>query len=107
MKGQEDEKASNKVPLWDGKPESFHHYMQEIKWFLAATKTTERPYAAAKLIRRMLESNHPSLKSLMYKLDPAEFADEQGIQKLMNFLEDSPLNRQPIPDAGAKLSQWS
>jgi hypothetical protein len=77
--------------------------VQEGKWFLAATKASERPYAAAKLIRRMLQSEYSALKSLMYKLDPSDFSDEQGIQKLVNFLEASPMNRQPIPDAGANL----
>ena len=90
------------MPIWDGKPETFHHYIQEVKWYFAATKTTDRPYAAARLIRRMLDSDYPALKTLMYKLEPSEFTDENGIQKLIAFLESSPMNRQPIPDAGAK-----
>ena len=106
MKEPEDEKSASKVPLRDGRPENFQHYVQEVKWFLAATKASERPYAAARLIRRMLQSEYSALKSLMYKLDPSDFSDEQGIQKLVSFLEASPMNRQPIPDAGAKLSQY-
>ena len=107
MKGSdESEKAGNRVPIWDGKPETFHHYIQEVKWYFAATKTTDRPYAAARLIRRMLDSDYPALKTLMYKLEPSEFTDENGIQKLIAFLESSPMNRQPIPDAGAKLSLY-
>ena len=105
-KGAEDDKSFNRVPIWNGKPEDFSHYVQEIRWFFAATKSTDRPYAAARLIRRMLDSEYTALKTLMYKLDPSDFRDEDGIGKLIAFLENSPMNRQPIPDAGAKLSQY-
>lgn len=103
---EDEQKGSNKVPLWNGKAEDFQHYIQEIRWYLAATKATERQYAAARLVRRMLESEYTALRTLMYKLNPEDFADEQGIQKLVTFLENSPMNRQAIPDAGAKLSQY-
>ena len=73
MKEPEDEKSASK------RPENFQHYVQEVKWFLAATKASERPYAAARSIRRMLQSEESALKSLMYKLDPSDFSDEQGI----------------------------
>lgn len=98
--------SGNRVPLWDGKPETFHHYYQAVRWYFAATKTNERPFAAARLVRRMLDSDYAALRTLMYKLDPNELNDEAGIQKLLSFLENSPMNRQPIPDAGAKLSQY-
>eukprot|EP00434_Breviolum_minutum_P036551 symbB.v1.2.032385.t1/scaffold3856.1/size95938/3 len=106
MLGAEDDKSFNRVPIWNGKPEDFSHYVQEIRWFFAATKSADRPYAAARLIRRMLDSEYTALKTLMYKLDPSDFRDEDGIGKLIAFLENSPMNRQPIPDAGAKLSQY-
>ena len=104
--GDDSEKGFNRVPVWDGRPDSFNHYIQEVKWFLAATKQADRPYAAARLIRRMLDSDYPALKTLMYKLDPSDFEDEQGITRLVQFLENSPMNRQPLPDAGAKLNQY-
>lgn len=104
MKGGDDEKSFNRVPLWNGRPEDFHHYIQEVKWFSAATKTADRPYAAARLIRRMLDSDYVALKSLVYKLDPTDYKDEHGIDRLVRFLESSPLNKQPIPDAGSKLN---
>ena len=106
MKGGDDEKSFNRVPLWNGRPEDFHHYIQEVKWFSAATKTADRPYAAARLIRRMLDSDYVALKSLVYKLDPTDYKDEHGIDRLVRFLESSPLNKQPIPDAGSKLNQY-
>ena len=40
---------------------------------------------------------------LLYKLDPEDFRGEEDVQKLVRFLEESSLNRQPLPDAGAKI----
>ena len=96
----------NRVPSWDGRPETFFHYITEIKWHLAGTKSSERPYAAARLVRRILESDYPSLKSLAYELDPADFTTEDAVTRLISFLEASPMNRQPIPDAGRQLSAY-
>lgn len=98
--------AGGRTPFWDGQPQTFHHYIVEIKWYLAGTKTSDRPYAAARLVRRLLESDYPALKTLMYKLDPDEFRDENSVQQFIRFLENSPMNRQPIPDAGAKLAAY-
>ena len=81
-------------------------FITEIKWHLAGTKSSERPYAAARLVRRILESDYPSLKSLAYKLDPADFTTEDAVTRLISFLEASPMNRQPIPDAGRQLSAY-
>ena len=96
----------NRVPSWDGRPETFFHYITEIKWHLAGTKSSERPYAAARLVRRILESDYPSLKSLAYKLDPANFTTEDAVTRLISFLEALPMNRQPIRDAGRQLSAY-
>ena len=57
-------------------------------------------------MRRILESDYPALKTLMYKLNPEEFTTEEAVSKLVTFLESSPMNRQPIPDAGRKLSAY-
>lgn len=69
-------------------------------------KSSERPYAAARLVRRILESKYPALKTLVYKLDPSDFTTEDAVQRLISFLEASPMNRQPIPDAGRKLTAY-
>ena len=98
--------STNKAPTWNGSPEGFFHYVTEIKCYLAGTKASERPYAAARLVRKLLESEHPSLKSLAYKLDPSEFTSEDAIAKLIAFLEASPMNRQAVPEAGRQLSAY-
>ncbi|CAE6971274.1 unnamed protein product [Symbiodinium sp. KB8] len=86
--------------------EIFRVRYMEVKWYLAGTKSSERSYAAARLIRQLLESDYPALRSLMYRLDPMEFTSEDATSKLIKFLESSPMNKQPIPDAGAKLSAY-
>ena len=79
-------------------------YIIEIKWHLAGTKSLERPYAAARLVRRILKSDYPSLESLTYKPDPTDFTTEDAVTRLISFLELSPMNRQPFADAGRQLS---
>ena len=37
----------------------------------------------------------------MYKLRPEEFKSEKDVAKLIKYLEESPLNKQPLPDAGS------
>ena len=94
------------VPIWDGKPETFSHFVTEIRWTLNSTKKTERPLLASKIIRKGLQSEHSTLVSLLYKLDPDDFRSEDGVTKLVKFLEKSPLNRQPLPDAGNKIGGY-
>ena len=96
----------NFVPMWDGKPETFTHFVTEIRWTLNSTKNAERPLLASKIIRKGLQSEHSILVSLLYKLDPDDFRSEDGVTKLVKFLEKSPLNRQPLPDAGNKIGGY-
>ncbi len=90
-------------PLWDSSPTTWHHYVTESKWYLKGLKPEDKALAASRMIRELLKSGSPSIKSLMYKLDPDDFSSENAIQKLLDFLEKSPMGRAPLPDAGAKL----
>ena len=94
------------VPVWDGKPESFSHFVTEVKWTLSSTKKDEKALLAAKIIKKALQSGQPTLVQLMYKLDPADFKTEYSVEKLVKYLEESPLNRQPLPDAGNKIGGY-
>ena len=96
----------NLVPTWDGKPETFSHFVTEIRWALNSTKKDERALLASRIVRRALQSEHPTLVALLYKLDPEEFNSEDGVEKLVKFLEASPMNRQPLPDAGNKIGGY-
>ena len=42
----------------------------------------------------------------MYKLDPSEFKMEDDVEKLIGFLESSPLNRQALPNTGQKIGYY-
>ena len=37
----------NLVPTWDGKPETFSHFVTEIRWALNSTKKDERALLAS------------------------------------------------------------
>ena len=102
--GTSDGKGGNRIPIWCGRPENFHHFTQEISCYLAGTTSSERPCAAARLIRRFLENDYSALRSLMYRLELAGFVGEEAIGALIKFLEESPMNKQPSPGAGAKLT---
>ncbi|CAE7563794.1 TY5A [Symbiodinium sp. CCMP2592] len=98
--------GKNFVPSWNGKPESFSHFVTEIRWALNSTKKHERALLASRIVRRALQSEHPTLVALLYKLDPEDFNTEDGVDKLVKFLEASPMNRQPLPDAGNKIGGY-
>ncbi|CAE7904921.1 Rnf13 [Symbiodinium microadriaticum] len=89
-----------------GKPETFSHFVTEIRWALNSTKKDERALLASRIVRRALQSEHPTLVALLYKLDPEEFNSEDGVDKIVRFLEASPMNRQPLPDAGNKIGGY-
>lgn len=94
------------VPTWDGKPESFSHFLHEIRWTVKASKKEDRVLLGPKLIRKALQSGNPTLVQLLYKLEPSDFTTEDDLQKLIKFLEESPLNRQALPDAGNKIGSY-
>ena len=77
-----------------------------MKWTLSSSKKEERALLAARIVRKALQSGQPTLVQLMYKLNPDDFSGEQDVQKLIRFLEDSPLNRQALPDAGQKIGAY-
>ena len=95
-----------RVPEWNGRPESWHHYVVETQWYMRSLKKEERQQAAARLIQRLLESSSSSVPSLMYKLDPDDYDTEESVEKLLRFLETSPMGKQPPPDAGLKIGNY-
>lgn len=94
------------IPMWDGKAETFSHFIVECKWSLQSSKASDRPLLAARIVRRALQSPHPTLVQLMYRLRPEDFRNEADVNKLIKYLEESPLNKQPLPDAGAKIGNY-
>ena len=94
------------VPIWDGKPESFAHFIHEVKWTLSSSRKEDKALLASKIVRKALQGGQPTLVQLMYKLEPEDFKSEEDIQKLIRYLEESPLNRQALPDAGNKIGSY-
>jgi hypothetical protein len=78
----------------------------ETQWYMRSLKKEERQQAAARLIQRLLESSSSSVRSLMYKLDPDDYDTEESVEKLLRFLETSPMGKQPLPDAGLKIGNY-
>ena len=87
-----DDGSKNFVLQWDGKPETFSHFIVECKWALQSSKVSDRPLLAARIVRRALQSAHSAIVQLMYKLRPEEFRSEKDVSKLIKYLEESPLN---------------
>ena len=94
------------VPVWDGRHESWHHFLVEVKWTLSSMKPSERPLLAARLIRKNLQNGPAPLVQLLYKLDPEDFKGEEDVTRLIRFLETSPLNKQPLPEAGNRIGAY-
>ena len=94
------------VPVWDGRHESWNHFLVEVKWTLSSMKPAERPLLAARLVRQNLKAGPPSLVQLLYKLDPDDFRKESDVARLIQFLETSPLNKQPLPEAGNRIGAY-
>ncbi len=99
-------KSWNSIPIWNGRPEAFSHFIHEVKWTLSSSKKEERALLAARIVRKALQTGEPTLVQLMYKLEPDEFKGEEDVQKLIRYLEESPLNRQALPDAGNKIGSY-
>ena len=94
------------VPVWDGRHESWNHFLVEVKWTLSSMKPSERPLLAARLVRKNLQNGPAPLVQLLYKLDPEDFRTEADVTRLIRFLEDSPLNKQPLPEAGNRIGAY-
>lgn len=96
----------NTVPVWDGRHENWHHFLVEVKWTLSSMKPNERPLLAARLVRKNLQNGPAPLVQLLYRLDPEDFKTEADVGRLIQFLEASPLNKQPLPEAGNRIGAY-
>ena len=95
--------AGGDVPTWDGDPSSFESFATSCKWFEASLKDNEKKLAAPKIWQRL----SGSAKSVVRHLDPSEFGATNGLQKLLDVLRKSPLQRLPVPDSFQRLERWT
>ena len=76
--------------------------MKEIGWFVGSTKSSQRKYAASKLISRLTGS----ARLLAMSWSQREFEGERGVALLLQRLSASPLVRRSLPTAAAIMSEY-
>ena len=76
--------------------------MKEIGWFVGSTKSSQRKYAASKLISRLTGS----ARLLAMSWSQREFEGERGVALLLQRLSASPLVRRSLPNAAAIMSEY-
>ena len=91
------------TPNWDGDPSSFESFVTSCKWFEASLKDNEKKLAAPRIWQKL----SGSAKSVVRHLDPNEFGSTDGLQKLLDVLRKSPLQRLPVPDSFQRLERWT
>ena len=47
------DKPDATIPSWDGSSRTWRRYVKEIGWYVGSTKSSQRKYAASKLISRL------------------------------------------------------
>ena len=93
----------NDVPSWDGSPNTFERFAVECRWYQFSLKSTERHLAAPRVWHELTGS----AKSVVRNLNPEVYATANGLDKLLDVLRGSPLQRLPVPDTFQRLERWS
>ena len=93
----------NEVPSWDGSPNSFERFATDCRWYSFSLKQSERHLAAPRVWHKL----SGSAKSVVRNLNPEVYATANGLDKLLDVLRGSPLQRLPVPDTFQRLERWS
>ena len=91
------------IPTWSGDPAAFESFVQSCKWYVSSLKETERRLAASRVWQRL----QGAAKSVVRHLDPADYDAPNGLDRLLEVLRESPLQRLPVPDSFTRLEKWS
>ena len=91
------------IPVWDGDPNSFERFATACRWYAYGLKQSERPLAAPRVWNRL----SGSAKSVVRNLDPEEYVGNNRLEKLLEVLRRSPLQKLPIPDSFQRLEKRS
>lgn len=94
---------SHHIPTWSGDPASFEAFVQSCKWYTSSLKETERRLAASRVWQKL----QGAAKSVVRHLDPSDFDTPTGLDRLIEVLRASPLQRLPVPDSFQRLERWS
>ncbi len=76
--------------------------MVSCKWFRKALKDSEQKQAASRVWQRLTGV----AKSVVRHLNPDEYEDAGGLDRLLEVLRKSPLQSLPVPDSFARLESW-
>ena len=96
------DKPDATIPSWDGSSRTWRRYVKEIGWYVGSTKSSQRKYAASKLISRLTGS----ARLLAMSWSQREFDGERGVSLLLQRLASSPLVRRSLPNAAAIMSEY-
>lgn len=66
-------------------------------------KESDRKLAAPRIWQKL----HGAAKSVVKNLKPEDFDVANGVEKLLDVLRESPLQKLPIPDSFSRLERWS
>ena len=91
------------VPVWDGDPSSFENFATSCKWYECSLKESDRRLAAPRIWQKLTGA----AKSVVRNLKPQDFDTANGVDKLLEILRESPLQKLPIPDSFSHLEKWS
>ena len=91
-----------KVPVWDGRPQTFLNYTEDVEWYISSLQSDKRKFAVGRLVSDLA----PSVKALVRKWRPSDFEKEDGAKLFLDRLRASPLVRQPLPDADVMMERW-
>ena len=91
------------IPTWNGDPAAFEAFVTACKWYTLSLKESERKQAASRVWQKL----QGAAKSVVRHLDPMEYDAVNGLDKLIEVLRESPLQRLPVPDSFTRLEKWS
>ena len=83
--------AREAVPTWDGDAATFDTFCISCKWFQKSLKDNEQKQAASKVWQRL----KGAAKAVVKHLDPDDYEDAGGLQRLLDVLRNSPLQQLP------------
>ena len=95
--------ANDQIPSWDRDPNTFERFATNCRWYSNSLKSSARPLAAPRVWHKLTGS----AKSVVRNLDPEQYIGTDGLEKLLQVLRKSPLQRLPIPDTFQRLERWT
>ena len=91
--------AFNDIPSWDSQPGTWNDYVSVCKWYVSGLQRKDRNVAAARLLRRLTGA----AKRFVMHLDARDFEREDGVDRFLRVLAESPL-RSPTCRRGSRCT---